>query len=635
MPRRSAPTRYSRRSTPSSDLLLRARRAPGRPGAAPSFRPANENNNRLVSPHPHLADGGHRRHPHCSGDPADHFPLYPADSLVHLDRGAQPLPVHLDGDARRDDRHPRAHAFRGGRLARAEAEGECAVAHRFAAFRSRVRAGFHLVGHPVRPFRLESALRARRAADAVDLHRLAPRRIHLDPVPRRVVHRRRPRLALMSSVALPPGMAALVLFGVFFVLLVARVPVAFALGLACFPILLIEPRLSPMTLFNETFKAYNAFILLAVPFFLLTANLMNVGGITDRLVRLSRTMVGNFPGALAQINVLLSVFFAGISGSSTADAASQSKIFIEAQVKEGYGLSFSIAITAVSAVLAVIIPPSILMIVWGGVISTSIGALYLAGIIPGLLIALAQMVTVHVYSKIYRYPVYPRSTLREFFVAAWQSLPALFTPFIIVGGILLGWFTPTESAAIAVIYAALLSIFIYREMDLRHLYHACAETGRLASVALFCVGTASAFGWLLAYYQIPKALLENVTSWGLGPIGVGFFIAFAFLVVGCFLDAIPAIIIVGTTLQPLAASVHMHPVHFAIIGIVALAFGLVTPPYGLCLMISCAVAKVPLKFALKDTMIMLVPMLLMLAAIIIWPEIPLILPRLVAPELLK
>ena len=439
----------------------------------------------------------------------------------------------------------------------------------------------------------------------------------------------------MSSVAFGPGQAAILLFGVFFALFILRVPVAFALGLACLPVLVIEDRLSPLTLFNETFKAYNSFILLAVPFFLLTANLMNVGGITDRLVRLSRTMVGHFPGALAQINVLLSVFFAGISGSSTADAASQSKIFIEAQVKEGYGLSFSIAITAVSAVLAVIIPPSILMIVWGGVISTSIGAMYLAGIPPGLLIAAAQMVTVHVYSKIYHYPVYPRSTLREFFLSAWQSIPALFTPFIIVGGILLGWFTATESAAVAVIYAALLSIFIYREMDMRHLHQALADTGRLASVALFCVGTASAFGWLLAYYQIPKALLENVTSWGLGITGVGFFIAFVFLVVGCFLDAIPAIIIVGTILQPLAQSVHMHPIHFAIIGIVSLAFGLVTPPYGLCLMISCAVAKVPLRFALKDTMIMLVPMLLMLAAIIIWPEIPLILPRLVAPELLK
>src|SRR5258705_1733661 len=193
----------------------------------------------------------------------------------------------------------------------------------------------------------------------------------------------------MSGATLTPVVAAWLLFGTFFVLLVLRVPVAFALGLACLPVLFIEPRLSPMVVFNTTFKAYNSFILLAVPFFLLTANLMNVGGITDRLVRLSRTMGGNFPGALAQINVLLSVFFAGISGSSTADAASQSKIFIEAQVKEGYGLSISISITAVLAELAVIIPPSILMVVWGGVLQVSIGALYLAGVIPGLLIGLA------------------------------------------------------------------------------------------------------------------------------------------------------------------------------------------------------------------------------------------------------
>src|SRR5436853_2623046 len=333
----------------------------------------------------------------------------------------------------------------------------------------------------------------------------------------------------MTGGMLTPATAALILFGVLFALLALRVPVAFALGLASLPMMLFEERLSMQNLVQETFNAYNSFLLPSVPFFLLTANLMNVGGITGRVVRLSRSMVVHFPGALAQINVLLSVFFAGISGSSTADAASQSKIFIDAQVKEGYGLWFSIAITAVSAVLAVIIPPSILMIVWGGVISTSIGAMYLAGFLPGLLIAAAQMATVHVYAKIYHYPVYPRATLKEFFVSAWESLPALFTPFIIVGGILLGWFTATESAAVAVIYAALLSIFIYREMDLKQPYHPFAETGRLASVALFCVGTASAFGWLLAYYQIPKALLENVTSWGMGITGVGFFIAFVFL----------------------------------------------------------------------------------------------------------
>jgi tripartite ATP-independent transporter DctM subunit len=439
----------------------------------------------------------------------------------------------------------------------------------------------------------------------------------------------------VTGATLTPAVAATLLFGTFFVLLVLRVPVAFALGLACLPVLVIEPRLSPMVVFNTTFKAYNSFILLAVPFFLLTANLMNVGGITDRLVRLSRAMVGSMPGALAQINVLLSVFFAGISGSSTADAASQGKIFIEAQVKEGYDLSFSIAITAVSAVLAVIIPPSILMIVWGGVLSVSIAALYLAGVIPGLLLCLAQMATVHVYAKLRHYPTYPAATFKEFATAVAVAIPALFTPFIVVGGILLGWFTATESAAAAVLYAAALSIFFYREMDRHHLWTAFLETGKLSAIALFCVGTASVFGWLLAYFQIPRALLENVTSWGLGLVGVGFFVAAVFLVVGCFLDAIPAIIIVGTTLQPLANSVNMHPVSFAIIGIVALAFGLVTPPYGLCLMISCAIAKVRLRYALKDTMIMLVPMLLVLAAIIVWPEIPLILPRWLRPEFLK
>src|SRR5437763_12264828 len=230
----------------------------------------------------------------------------------------------------------------------------------------------------------------------------------------------------MSGGVLSAAQSALVLFGVFVALLIVRVPVAFALGLACLPLFYLEPRLGTMMLAQETFNAYNSFILLAVPFFLLTANLMSVGGITDRLVTLSRALVGSWPGSLAQINVVLSVFFAGISGSSTADAASQSKIFIDAPTKEGYDLSFSIAITAVSAVLAVIIPPSILMVVWGGVLSVSIGALYLAGIVPGLLIAGAQMVTVHVYAKIYNYPVYPRATFREFMCSAAKSVPAAF-----------------------------------------------------------------------------------------------------------------------------------------------------------------------------------------------------------------
>jgi tripartite ATP-independent transporter DctM subunit len=413
------------------------------------------------------------------------------------------------------------------------------------------------------------------------------------------------------------------------------VPVAVALGLACVPMLFMEQQLSLMVLVQETFNAYNSFILLAVPFFLLTANLMNTGGITDRLVRLSRALVGRMPGSLAQVNIVLSIFFAGISGSSTADAASQGKIFIDAQTKEGYDLSFSVAITAVSAVMAVIIPPSILMIVWGGVLTTSIGALFLAGIIPGLLIGLVQMATVHVYAKKRGYPTYPGSSLREMIIAFGVSIPALMTPVIIIGGKIFGWFTATESAAVAVLYAAALSVLVYREMNFAGLRLALLDTGRLTGVTLFCVGTASAFGWMMAYYQIPQALLGNILSWGLGPIGAGFFIAFVFLVVGCFLDAIPAIIIVGAILQPLAKSVGMDPVHFAMIGIVSLAFGLVTPPYGLCLMISCSIAGVRMSYVLKDVMIMLMPMLLVLVLVIVWPQVSLFLPGLISPEFLR
>lgn len=439
----------------------------------------------------------------------------------------------------------------------------------------------------------------------------------------------------MNGSVLSPAVASLVLFSIFFGLMLLRVPVAFALGLACLPVLLVEPRLSAMTLMSETFNSYNSFILLAVPFFLLTANLMNAGGITDRLLRLSRALVGHFPGGLAQINVVLSLFFAGISGSSTADAASQSKIFIEAQRREGYDDSFSVAITAVSAVLAVIIPPSILMIVWGGVLTVSIGALFLAGIVPGLLLTAVQMATVHAYAKARRYPTYPRATFLEVLKASAISIPAMMTPVIIIGGKIFGWFTATESAVVAVIYAAVLSIVVYREIDFKGVLAALSDTGKFASVTLFCVGTASAFGWLMAYYKIPQALLSGVSAWHMGPIATGSFIAFVFLVVGCFLDAIPAIIIVGTILQPIAAAAHLDPVHFATIGIVSLAFGLVTPPYGLCLMICCKVAEMRLVDALRDTVIMLLPMLGVLVLVIVWPQLVLFLPNLVSPEFLK
>ena len=439
----------------------------------------------------------------------------------------------------------------------------------------------------------------------------------------------------MTGAVLSPVLACVVLLGTFSILMAMRVPIAFALGLSCVPILIIEPRLDTVGLMSETFNSYNSFILLAVPFFLLTANLMNAGGTTDRLLRLSRTMVGHWPGGLAQINVLLSVFFAGISGSATADAASQSKIFLDAQKKEGYDDSFSVSITAVSAVLSNIFPPSILMVVWGGLLTVSIGALFLAGIIPGLLVGAAQMATVHVYAKMRGYPTYTRARWAELGKSLWVSIPALTTPGIIIGGRVFGWFTATESACIAVLYACVISFFVYRDLSLKSFYAALVDTGKLAGVALFCVGTASAFGWILAYYKIPEAILAGVSTWNMGVVACGFFIMFVFLVAGTFLDSIPAIVICAPILEPLARHSGMDPVHFAMISIVCLAFGLVTPPYGITLSIACSVAGIRMREALWDTNIMLIPMLGVLVLLIVFPEIVLFLPRMISPEFLK
>ena len=346
-----------------------------------------------------------------------------------------------------------------------------------------------------------------------------------------------------------PGFVAALMFGVLFGALLVRIPVAFALAIACVPPLALDPRLDLTVIVSTMFTAFNSFLLLAVPFFLLAANLMNSGGITDRLFNWTRAMVGHLPGSLAQINVVLSVLFAGVSGSSTADAASQAKLFINAQVKEGYDMNFSIAITAVSAILAVIIPPSILMIVWGGVFNTSINQLYMAGVLPGLLLGGVQMLIVYAYAKLRHYPTYERATFKQFLRTTAIAIPAMMTPGIIVGGKLLGWFTATESGAMAVLYALFLAGIVYREVGWKELKHVLFETGSFAAISLFCLGTASVFGWLLAYYKIPQALVGFIAAYDLGPVAMGFVIAGVFLAVGCFLDAIPAIIIVGTVLR--------------------------------------------------------------------------------------
>ena len=431
-----------------------------------------------------------------------------------------------------------------------------------------------------------------------------------------------------------PGEAALILFGTFGVLVLLRIPVSFALGLSCVPILLLDEKLTPILLINEMWKSYNSFILLAVPFFLLAANLMNAAGITERLVKLARTSVGHLPGGLGHVNVLVSMLFAGISGSSTADAAGIGSLMIPAMKKQGYDSSFSVAITACSSVMGVIIPPSIMMVVWGGLMSVSIGGLFMAGIVPGILIAVLMMGTVLVYARRRHYPVFEQATRTEFFQALGNAGLALMTPAIIVGGIVCGFFTPTEASVIAVAYSAVLGGLIYRTIRLNEFPGVLYESARLAAISLFCIGTASAFGWLLAYYRVPQALVDVMSSWGTGLTATGFLIALSFLFVGMFIDAIPAIIVLGTVLLPLAGKVGMHPVHFAIIGVISLAFGLVTPPYGLCLLISCSLGKVKVVHVLKDVGFILLPMLILLILVIVFPEFVLFLPRLITPQFL-
>lgn len=306
--------------------------------------------------------------------------------------------------------------------------------------------------------------------------------------------------------------AATMLIAAFLVLILIRIPVAFALGLATIPVVLLELRLTPFIVLDRMFQSYNSFILLAVPFFLLAANLMNSGKVTDRLIELARVLTGWMPGGLGHVNVAVSMLFAGISGSSTADAAGIGKILIPAMQREGYDTRFAVAITACSSVMGVIIPPSILMIVWGGVMQVSVGALFLGGAIPGLMIGLALMGTVYAFAKARNYPVIAAPNWTEFW-AAWRGAAlALLTPVFVIGGIVGGLVTPTESAIIAAGYALILGMFVYRTVTPADLGHILYDTARFAAISLFAIGTASAFGWLLSFYNAPRLMVSVLTA---------------------------------------------------------------------------------------------------------------------------
>jgi tripartite ATP-independent transporter DctM subunit len=413
---------------------------------------------------------------------------------------------------------------------------------------------------------------------------------------------------------------------------VLRVPVAFALGLATIPVVALDVRLTPFLIIDRMFQSYNSFILLAVPFFLLAANLMNSGKITDRLIELAKVLTGWMPGGLGHVNVAVSMLFAGISGSSTADAAGCGKILIPSMINAGYDRRFAIAITACSSVMGVIIPPSILMIVWGGVMQVSVGALFLAGAIPGLMIGIALMATVYGFAKVYNYPIAMKPTWSSAFKAFKGAALAMLTPVFVIFGIVAGIVTPTESAIIAAAYSLFLGMVVYRTVTVREVGTILYDTGRFASISLFAIGTASIFGWLLAYYNVPRLIIGLITDMELSSLATALVIAFLFLFFGLFIDAIPTIIILGTVLLPVAIQADISPIVFAMIGIISLAFGLVTPPYGLCLLISASIGGMNVVSVLKPVVIILLPMLAILLLIILFPEISLWLPSKVMPN---
>ena len=433
----------------------------------------------------------------------------------------------------------------------------------------------------------------------------------------------------MSGLEIAASMIA-----VFFLGIIIRIPVPFALLAGSLFVLLIDDGITPFLIIDRTFKAYDSFLLLAVPFFLLAANVMNVGGLTSRLIALSQAVVGRLPGGLAQVNVFVSMLFAGVSGSSSADAAGIGKVMIPNMKQQGYSASFSVAVTACSSVMGVIFPPSILMIIWGGTMNVSIASLFLAGVLPGLLIGLSMMLTVYLYAKKYRYPVADSFSFRRIFNRLRSAIWGLLMPLIVIGGIIGGITTPTEAAIIATLYTIFISLFIYKSVSLKQIYATLSESAYFSGMMLFNIGAASAFSWILAYYQVPQELVASIAGLDLSRIEIIVIITLSFLVVGLFMDNIPAIIILGTILQPLALSAGIHPVQFAIIGVIALAYGLVTPPYGICLLITSRIGEISVLKAMRDVLIFLAPMLLILLLVMFSEDLVLWLPRLIVPEFL-
>jgi tripartite ATP-independent transporter DctM subunit len=390
------------------------------------------------------------------------------------------------------------------------------------------------------------------------------------------------------------------------------------------------------TLINQTFHGINSFVLLAVPFFLIAGNLMNLGGVTERLTRLSRCLVGHIRGGLGHVNVLVSMIFAGLSGSAAADTAGVGAVLIPAMLKSGFDKPFTVAITAASSTIGVIIPPSIPMVLYGAFGEVSIGALFLGGVIPGILVGLSQMAVVAFLAGRRKYPAYPRAKLREAARSVWESLPPLGMPIVIIGGIVGGVFTPTEASVVALVYGFIITVFIYREpeVNFKRLPRMLGETVLFYSLPLICVATSGAFGWLIAYLNGPQMIVGFIENLSLGYYGMYAVIIFMLLILGTFLSPIVIIIVFLPVLQGLGDIVQINPVHLGVITVMVTAIGLITPPYGMCLFIASGLADLPIMKSFMAMLLLIGMFLVVVALCVAFPELILLMPQKFMPTAL-
>ena len=420
--------------------------------------------------------------------------------------------------------------------------------------------------------------------------------------------------------------------GVFFLILIVMmllgVPVAYSLGIASAGYMLATGTSLAM-IAQRMVNGANSFTMLAIPFFFMAGELMNISGVTDKIITMAKALVGHLKGGLAQVNIVASVFFAGVSGSATADTAALGSSLIPAMVKEGYDLDFSAAITVASSCVGPIIPPSITLVLYGILTGTDVGRLLIAGVIPGLIVAGTQMVYTHFYAVKMDYPSYPKASPKEMCHAVKTGFVALMMPIIIIGGTMSGVFTPTESAAIAVLYGIIVGFFVYRNIKPKHFYESLKRVGVDSMNNMLILAAASCFSWVLTMSKAPDMLVNLMLSITDNTVIMTLLILLLLMFIGFFMQASQALVVLAPILLPVAQAIGIDPVHFGLIMVVTLTFGGCTPPVGSMLFVVNSITKMGFARLTKAMLPLYIPLVLSILLITFLPQLSLFLPNLV------